>query len=207
LTKKLSKRQQRADRNRKKILSAAMRVFSRKGYHRATLDEICKRANLGKGTIYQYFRNKKGLFLGIVDSVAAELGRSIQEAVGDIEDDEERLVAAVWAYMEFHAVHRSFYRLLIHEESSFSKEIHERFRTQYFSHLRILEDVLRRGIKSRKLKKMDARSATFALVGMCNLMIFRWIMAEKPHTIEKEVPLILEIFLRGISRQTKRTGA
>ncbi len=202
---KPGKRQQRADRNRKKLLNAAMRVFSQKGYHKATLDEICKRASLGKGTVYQYFSNKKGLFLGVADSRLTELGSSIAEAVDGIEDDVARLQTAISAYVQFHAAHRTFYRLLIHEQSSFSNEIRERFRTKYFSHLRTLEDVLRGGMKNGAIKKMSPTGATFALVGMCNATIFRWLMSKKPYPLKKEIPLVLEIFLRGISRQSNRS--
>lgn len=207
MAEKPTKREQRAERNRKKLLGAAMKVFSQKGYHKATLDEICRRANLGKGTVYQYFENKKDLFLGIVDSLAADLGSRVETAVGGIEDDFRRLKTAITAYVQFHAAHRSFYRLLIHEESSFDKEIHERFRTKYFSHLRILEDILRRGMKNGEMKKMNVRSTTFALVGMCNSVIFRWLMSERNYSLRKEVPLILEIFLRGICIQPGARGA
>ncbi len=203
----VSKRELRADRNRNKILSAAMKVFSGKGFHKATLDEICRRADLGKGTIYQHFSNKKDLFLAIVDSFAAELGKRIEDAVNGIEDDFLRLRKAVSAYMGFHGGHRAFYRLLIHEESSFTKEIHERFRTKYFSHLQILEEVLRRGMKNGKMKKMNPRTATFALIGMCNLTIFRWLLSERPYPLEREAGPILKIFLWGIAQQQEGGGA
>ena len=201
-----NRRQQRTDRNRKRLLSAAMKVFSQKGYHKATLDEICKRANLGKGTVYQYFGSKKDLFLGIVDSRLNELGRCIADAVGGIEDDLKRLHVATSAYMEFHSAHRSFYRLLVHEQSSFAKEIRERLHRKFFSHLRILEQVFRTGMNKGKLKKMDPGSAAFALVGMCNSLIFRWLMSEKPYPLTMDLPMVLEIFLRGIARQTTKGG-
>jgi len=206
LTLKPGKREKRAEHNRKKLLNAAMAVFSRKGFHKATIDEICRRANLGKGTVYQYFDNKKELFLGIVDSFAADLGKSVESAVGAITDDLKRLETAITAYVQFHAAHRSFYRLLVHEESSFAKEIHQRFRTEYFSHLRILEDILREGMKNAKMKKMNVRSATFALVGICNSVIFRWLLSERNYSLKNEVPVILEIFLRGICIRPSGTG-
>ncbi|MGL5512818.1 MAG: TetR/AcrR family transcriptional regulator, partial [Sporomusa sp.] len=42
---------------RQQILDAAHTVFSRKGYHRATVDEIISLADTGKGTVYNYFVN------------------------------------------------------------------------------------------------------------------------------------------------------
>ncbi|ERL18654.1 transcriptional regulator, TetR family [Acidaminococcus sp. BV3L6] len=38
-----------------RILRAAEAVFSKKGYRQATLDEIVKIADTGKGTVYKYF--------------------------------------------------------------------------------------------------------------------------------------------------------
>ena len=41
-----------------RILIAAEDVFSRRGYTKATLDEIIALADTGKGTLYKYFGNK-----------------------------------------------------------------------------------------------------------------------------------------------------
>jgi len=177
-----------------------MKVFSQKGYHKATLDEICRRASLAKGTIYQHFSNKKGLFLGVVDSLLAELGPCVEAAVVKTDDDLLRLQADISAYVQFSEAHRSLYRLLIHEQSSFTKEIRERLHTRCFSHLEILEGVIRQGIKSGKIKKMDVRSAAFGLLGMCNSIIYHRLISDKPYSLDREVGLIVEIVLRGISR-------
>ena len=45
-----------------RILIAAEDVFSRRGYTKATLDEIIALADTGKGTLYKYFGNKDNLF-------------------------------------------------------------------------------------------------------------------------------------------------
>ena len=73
--------------------------------------------------------------------------------------------------------------------------------------MRILEEVFRTGIKKGKLKKMDPGSAAFALVGMCNSLIFRWLMSEEPYPLTRDMPVVLEIFLRGISRDETKGGA
>ena len=54
----------RAEREREKkasLLAAAEEVFTSKGYTDATLDEIIKLADTGKGTVYRYFGNKENL--------------------------------------------------------------------------------------------------------------------------------------------------
>ena len=47
---------------RENIMRAALHVFARHGYERAKLDQVARRAKVGKGTIYNYFKSKDELF-------------------------------------------------------------------------------------------------------------------------------------------------
>lgn len=47
-------------------MQAAEQVFSHKGYRQATLDEIIKIADTGKGTVYKYYKNKEHLFYTLI---------------------------------------------------------------------------------------------------------------------------------------------
>ncbi len=48
------------------IIKAAVRVFSRQGFHQARVEDIAQEAGVGKGTIYEYFENKRNLFEEVV---------------------------------------------------------------------------------------------------------------------------------------------
>lgn len=48
------------------ICSAALRVFTRRGYERARMDQIAREANVSPGTLYLYAENKQALFLVLV---------------------------------------------------------------------------------------------------------------------------------------------
>ncbi len=52
---------------RREILDAARAVFAQKGFNTATLDDVAERAELGKGTLYNYFPNKEALFTSVVE--------------------------------------------------------------------------------------------------------------------------------------------
>ena len=47
---------------RQRIINGAIAVFSRKGFYKATIEEIAEQAEVGKGTVYEYFSSKKELF-------------------------------------------------------------------------------------------------------------------------------------------------
>ena len=53
---------------RRHIVDAAVRVFSEKGYHRATIKDVAAAAGVADGTIYNVFENKTALLLGILDA-------------------------------------------------------------------------------------------------------------------------------------------
>lgn len=50
-----------------RILKAAVKEFAKKGYKNAMTDEIVKEAGISKGALFQYFNNKKQLFLFLYD--------------------------------------------------------------------------------------------------------------------------------------------
>lgn len=52
---------------RSQILDAATKVFAKKGFRRATIRDVAKAAHIADGTIYNYFKNKTALLLGILD--------------------------------------------------------------------------------------------------------------------------------------------
>ena len=52
---------------RARIVDAALRVFAKKGYHDATMQDVVRRSGLSVGAIYTYFRSKDDLFLAGCD--------------------------------------------------------------------------------------------------------------------------------------------
>ena len=63
---------------RDRILSAAEKLFSSKGYYDTSMDEVVAESGLSKGTIYLYFRSKEDLFVGLQD-------RQLKESVTVLE--------------------------------------------------------------------------------------------------------------------------
>ena len=54
-------------RTREQLIEAAAKVFARRGYHRATVDEIASEAGFTIGALYSNFSSKEALFLAIAD--------------------------------------------------------------------------------------------------------------------------------------------
>jgi AcrR family transcriptional regulator len=72
-----NRRQAKQERTRSLLLDAAGRVFARRGYHVATLEDIAAEAGFTKGAVYSNFESKEALFLALVDIEIAKRVREI----------------------------------------------------------------------------------------------------------------------------------
>ena len=104
---------------KKQILAAAALRFSRKGFHRTTIQDICEEASLSPGAIYRYFSGKgkiitamaEGKMLrnlaaikSIKESMSGDMGKTFEELAksffGGLEKDGKdslRLDVELWA--------------------------------------------------------------------------------------------------------------
>ena len=68
-----NRQQKRVIRTRKKLKAAALDVFAEKGIDAATVADITEKADLGKGTLYQYFNDKDQIVVALVEDAVTHL--------------------------------------------------------------------------------------------------------------------------------------
>jgi AcrR family transcriptional regulator len=81
-------RKERQEQTRKQLVAAASRVFARRGYHEATVEEIAAEAGFSTGAVYSNFAGKEELFLALADTQVAHRVAEI-EAVADAAERED----------------------------------------------------------------------------------------------------------------------
>jgi len=70
-----------ADRRRRQILDAALACFRRRGFHQATMQEICAEANMSAGALYRYFSSKAEIIGAIAEDKHADSDNAFLEAM------------------------------------------------------------------------------------------------------------------------------
>lgn len=85
-------------RRREQIVEAAVDLFSTKGFHRTTIQEVARKAGVSTGLIYQYAEKKEDILLLSLLSVMRKFRHELEST--DEEDDEPlvQLYAALEAY-------------------------------------------------------------------------------------------------------------
>ena len=75
-------------RKRQKIVSAALSEFANEGYAGASLNTIVKKIGISKGSLFNYFMDKRGLFMFVFEQ-ALELVKNYLRSVRDETADED----------------------------------------------------------------------------------------------------------------------
>jgi AcrR family transcriptional regulator len=94
------------------ILDAAVRVFSRHGYHSASMDEISDEAGVSKPMIYAYLGAKEDLFTTCIGRESARLLESVRQGVHAELSPDMRLWHGLRAFYRFVAGHRDSWTVL-----------------------------------------------------------------------------------------------
>ena len=85
---------------RDRIVTAAVRVFSDKGFHSATMADVCRESGLSVGAIYTYFASKEELFRLSCDLIAARGLDELAERLVGATTTAERMTIAIALYIE-----------------------------------------------------------------------------------------------------------
>jgi AcrR family transcriptional regulator len=80
-----------------KIIKAAGRLFGTQRFHEVRMEDVADAAEVGKGTLYRYFRDKEELFTGLLEHALEEFQGRIRQEVAKATVARERLEALVGA--------------------------------------------------------------------------------------------------------------
>ena len=97
----------RADRrkaeSRQRLLAAARQLFIEHGYHATRPQDIARAADVGHGTFYLHFADKRACFLAFAEAARAELEAFVRERLADVDGIEPQLRALLEALMDYAA--------------------------------------------------------------------------------------------------------
>jgi AcrR family transcriptional regulator len=149
------------------IIEAALEVFGEVGLARARLDDIARRAGISKGTIYVYFPDKEELFKEVVRKVVIQnIERAEREYItGTPTDQLTRFMRDYWQFLRS-PVFAALYRMVISELRNFP-DLAQFYATEVIARgMRLLIEIIRRGIDAHEFRAMDPEAAARSLTSM-----------------------------------------
>jgi AcrR family transcriptional regulator len=111
-----TKNPERVRERRERLINAAIAVFIEKGFHKATVRDIGRAADMTQGTIYNYVRSKDDILYLVCDRIVAEYNEQARRALDTSDDPVGRVRSAVRAISQVMYRHRREI-LLIYQDS------------------------------------------------------------------------------------------
>lgn len=96
----------------RQILDAAVRVFSRNGYHTASMDEISEVAGISKPMLYAYLGAKEDLFAACIQRESTELLETVLSGINPDEPPDVQLWQGLRSFFGYVGEHRDSWRVL-----------------------------------------------------------------------------------------------
>lgn len=186
------------------ILEAAMQLFAEHGYSDTDTQLLADKLQVGKGTLYRYFRSKRELFLAAADRVMRLMRESIEERIEGIDEPFERVGLAIRAFLSFFAEHPEYVELLMQERAQFK----DRKKPTYFVHretnIKRWQALYRSLIEVGRIRNIPVERITDVVGALLyGTMFTNYFLGERP-CVEKQARDILDIVFHGILSESER---
>ncbi|MEI3614051.1 TetR/AcrR family transcriptional regulator [Pseudogracilibacillus sp. SO30301A] len=186
---------------RQEILDAATKSFSLFGYKATTMDQVAKLANVGKGTIYTFFKNKEDLFDEIITKLISDMEKAALNAIDEENSFRGNVHQALYKMLEFRLEHQLTIKLYQEERDIGTPIVHEVLQKLEQSILLFIQEKIERAIKKGEIKQCDPEITAFILLKLYVALIFDWEKNRKP--LEKaEIANLFELYIfHGLSNK------
>lgn len=184
---------------KKMIIEAAAKSFSLFGYKATTMDQVAKLANVGKGTIYTFFKNKEELFDEIIIGLIYEMKAAAAETIDSSLKFHENLHRALYKMIEFRNQHQLLIKLFQEEREMGTPAVQEMIEKVEQTIINYMKEKLVIGMEKGEIAKCDPELTAYIMIKLYVSLIFDWEKKHPPLTKEEIGSLFERYIVRGLS--------
>lgn len=153
---------------KEEILSAAAAVFAEKGFSNTKMEDISKRAEIGKGTLYEYFRSKDDLFFALYQNLLNSFHTRIYSSLSPEQTPTEALTAMISATLRAFDEWHDYGMLLLEfwNEHRRGKFLKLDFSDVYDKSRDILKNLIEEGIIKGEFAEVDPMVASSTIIAV-----------------------------------------
>lgn len=164
---------------REEIVTAALRLILKNGFHNTTLDQVAAQARVSKGLVSYYFPKKDELFLAVLQKMIARLRSDLEAAYRANMSARERLRLNFMNMFGNGKRTRQYYTVLIDflGQALREKSVQGYTEVIYETVLQYMEWTITDGIRGGEFKEVDPRKTATMLVGMMEGLVLQWLFS------------------------------
>ncbi|MBL7189349.1 MAG: TetR/AcrR family transcriptional regulator [Phycisphaerae bacterium] len=205
-TASLSRKERERLRHKEEILAVALKLFSEKGFHNVSMQEIAEESEFAVGTLYKFFEGKESLFAALMGSCAGRISDILMPILEEEVDERKRISNYIKAHEQIIADHVPTIRLYLSENLSSALTVRpdvepETDAVREIIHQK-LSDIFKSGMRKGIFKDAGPWMATLSLSAMLESFVFAVIKSPGQISVEDGLSRVEEIFFKGSLRHS-----
>ena len=166
---------------RSRILRAAIRIFSQKGFFNSKVSEIARASGVADGTIYLYFKNKDDLLISLFEEKMGEIVADVRQRISAGKDACTRLQIFIDNHMELLEREAGLFEVIQVELRQSNKFLKDYTPVKFFEYLEVISDILEEGKREGTMRPdLNVSVARRAIFGALDELCLTYVLSRNP---------------------------
>jgi len=191
---------------RQDIINQTIQIFSKKGYHQTKVSDITRSLKISTGTFYLYFKNKRDLFIEVIDDVFKHIVGEAAIAIKGEDDFLKRLKIRGRVfynnYTKYSEILNQLRAEMASEEQWPAEKIQIIYRGLTQPVIREIETAMNEGL----IRKIDPDLLGYSLTGLIEIMSLRLSLDNK-YNLDDIIEFITDLTIVSLFREKKKSSS
>jgi len=190
------------DARRQQILDAAMRCYSRKGYHATTMEDITHESGLTKGGIYWHFSSKWQIFIEMLRE-HRKVHMALWDRIESIEARHDALIEGGLLFLREHIENRWLAKICseIAVEATRNEEVRLEYQSMFAEIRWKIHELFETACGEGAIRRLDFPNLTVALIAAVEGILDQYWLSGETLDYESVWRAFCSAFLGGILRR------
>lgn len=187
--------QKKLRKKKEDIILSAVKIVNKKGYQRATMEEIAAELFMTKGSLYYYFKNKEDLFYQCHEMI---LNQAIEEMVDHYNEpisNEEKLRKMIYTHIKYAIERKEIFNMIIKPDHIFSTEQINIILEKRYKYASLFDQVIENGIENKEFNQLEPKFVRMILLGAMN-WIQQWYKSDGSKSMKEIQELYADYLLK-----------
>lgn len=183
---------------RKEILDASAQIFSQKGYHGTSMQDIAGAVNLQKASLYHHVSSKQEILFELLNRGLYLLTDKVEHSINIVCSPDENLREAIAAYLTALTEHQDVTSVLLLEYRSLEPQYLKRHVIERDRFEQLWRNLIESGVQEKIFSCDDPSMAARALLGVMNWTV-TWFRSDGPMSAGDIADQITDLYLLGLT--------
>ena len=199
-TTEFSRREREKNLHKREILDSALKLFSEKGFHDVSMQQIAEKSEFSVGTLYNFFESKDALFEELIKDSAQRIVHEFSQTLDGPGNERVRLAAFIRKQPEIQEKHGELIKLYVAEfgiRGSKLSRINDQTRLREMLNSKLAQ-LIEEGMRKGLFRAVDPVIAAKALGSTLETLIFETTGHFSRDAITEMFNRVEQLFLDGL---------